>query len=231
MGNVPWRRIVYAFVAVTGGLLATLLLRQVATAFWTALLAPVSILFFVVMSERSVMFDVWDMSLVGALCCVLVAVAGRLWAALLLRQVAATFGTVLLASISLEFFLFFFALLPPGERMGIVMTWTPLGLYSLLGILWSRRLFLRAEDAGWIGLTKTLPVWRISTAWSQSASGARRRSPLAALIGKELQLHHATLFCAVGLLACISASSCSAGLMIPSVGRRAFFWTASRWPG
>jgi hypothetical protein len=49
-------------------------------------------------------------------------------------------------------------------------------------------------------MAATLPVWRFSIARSQPASGARRRSPLAALIGKELQLHHTTLLCAAGLL-------------------------------
>jgi hypothetical protein len=64
---------------------------------------------------------------------------------------------------------------------------TLLGIYAIAGGLWARHLFFRAEDTQWTGGTITLPRLR----WFQGAKQptVHRLRPMAALIGKELQLH------------------------------------------
>jgi ABC-type transport system involved in multi-copper enzyme maturation permease subunit len=123
------------------------------------------------------------------------AFTGGLWAALLFRQVASAFWVALLIPAFISLGVSW--VLPPDGFLVLAGAWI---LYSIAGIWWAWRLFQRAEDAAWIGGTATLPVGRLFNIGSRSAAGPRRRSPLAALIGKELQLHHTTLLCAAGLL-------------------------------
>ena len=115
---------------------------------------------------------------------VLVTFAGGLWTTLLLRQVAAAF---------------WFTIFVPGALIvGIGtldgsgwMIFAALGLYSVLGYLWARRLFLNVQEAGWTGGVVSFPGWRKGTITSSRLR--RNRRPLAALFWKELQLHQISL--------------------------------------
>jgi len=72
-------------------------------------------------------------------------------------------------------------------------------IYGTGGFLCAWRLFLRAEDARWTGGVIALPRLEIPFLRAGAESALRTRRPVAALLRKEFQLHHASLLIA-GLL-------------------------------
>ena len=132
----------------------------------------------------------------------LVIFSGGLWTVLLLRQVAAAF---------------WFTVLTPGILAGILETICDWGsmegahsatrileggllLYSVAGILFARRLFLRAQDLQWTGGTIALPRFGWGAKIRTGAEQRRAWRPRAALVFKELRLHESQ-FIAAGVLA------------------------------
>lgn len=114
--------------------------------------------------------------------------SGGLWTVLLLRQVAAAF---------------WFTLLVPGVLLMIVMALVSgesdafitaisvsvLGLYSLAGFFFARRLFLRAQDLQWSGGTIVMPEMRGLARFKSAGGAVRTWRPRAALWRKEFMLH------------------------------------------
>jgi hypothetical protein len=132
----------------------------------------------------------------------LVIFSGGLWTVLLLRQVAAAF---------------WFTVLTPGILAGILETLCDWGsmegtrsatrilevgllLYSVAGILFARRLFLRAQDLQWTGGTIALPRFGWGAKIRTDAEQRRAWRPCEALVFKELRLHESQ-FIAAGVLA------------------------------
>jgi hypothetical protein len=128
----------------------------------------------------------------------LVVFSGALWTVLLLRQVAAAFWFTLIipgaiAAILVGLFI------DKSDELIVGMVVSALGIYSLGGFFYARRLFLRAQDAAWTGGTIALPEMR-GLAWMKISSGARRFwRPRAALLLKELQLHQSQFMLAGAL--------------------------------
>jgi hypothetical protein len=120
----------------------------------------------------------------------IVTFAGGLWTTLVLRQVSAAF---------------WFTILIPGAILIAIQTlggsdamvFAALGLYSILGFLWARRLFFRFQEAGWTGGVISFSGWRKEDAALRPALRAQR--PLAALFWKELRLQQVSL-AGMGLL-------------------------------
>jgi ABC-type transport system involved in multi-copper enzyme maturation permease subunit len=147
---------------------------------------------------------------------VCVAAAGGLWTTLLLRQVAASFWLAIVVPV-LILFLAFLVTEKIFEWGPSFQMWTQIGLlaaYSVAGILWARRLFLRAQDVQWTGGMLVFPAWLRVKTRAASASVGRRSNPLHALIWKEMELQH------VGLLVGASAAL----LQVVSFGARS--WSA-----
>jgi ABC-type transport system involved in multi-copper enzyme maturation permease subunit len=138
--------------------------------------------------------------LIGTWLFLLVIYSGALWTVLLLRQVAAAF---------------WFTLLTPGVVLGLIVGLWPdkystasepaviVGLvtYSLTGLWFARRLFLRAEDVAWTGGIISVPGGRFFAASSDALNSTRKQKPFFALLKKEFQLHSISLFCVGVLLA------------------------------
>jgi hypothetical protein len=114
----------------------------------------------------------------------LVTFAGGLWTTLLLRQVSAAFWFTILAPAAIALAVDWLG----GSPATVVAA---LGLYSVLGFFWARRLFFRFQEAGWTGGVISFPGWRSHDAALQPALRAHR--PLAALFWKELQLQQVSL--------------------------------------
>jgi ABC-type transport system involved in multi-copper enzyme maturation permease subunit len=123
----------------------------------------------------------------------LITLAGGLWSTLLIRQTVAAFWITLAAPYLI------FLVLGGWADCSVKVVGSALVIYSLIGLWWSWRLFSRAQDAQWTGGNVSLSVWPFSRTQSRSSSGGQRRHPIAALIQKEFQLHHVTLFGMVGL--------------------------------
>jgi len=124
-----------------------------------------------------------------------VAFAGGLWTTLLLRQVSAAFwftalipaiifavGAKLLENSSTQM-----------QQWGFVVAFLA---YSLVGVLWARRLFLRAQDTQWTGGVISVPAWWSPRIRRQSASWVPQQKPLRALLRKEFQSHQVSLLIA-----------------------------------
>jgi len=129
----------------------------------------------------------------------LVVYSGALWTVLLLRQVAAAFWFTLLTPAAL--LVLISSLWPDkyaaaGESVAI----TALLIYSVAGIWFARRLFLRAQDVAWTGGTIALPEMQGLARFSIGSGIRRFWRPRAALQVKELQLHQAQ-FIVAGALA------------------------------
>ncbi|HUC86560.1 MAG TPA: ABC transporter permease subunit, partial [Candidatus Acidoferrales bacterium] len=124
--------------------------------------------------------------------------SGGLWAVLLLRQVAAAFWfTVLVPGLLLVILAALLDGVP--DEFGAGTAVIVLGLYSLAGFFFARRLFLRAQDVQWSGGNIAMPEMR-GLARFQVGSAARRVwRPRAALLLKELQLHQAQFLIAAAL--------------------------------
>jgi ABC-type transport system involved in multi-copper enzyme maturation permease subunit len=129
----------------------------------------------------------------------LVVFSGALWTVLLLRQVAAAFWFTLIVPGAIAAILAgLFS--DKSDEFIIGITVSSLGIYSLGGFFYARRLFLRAQDAAWTGGTIVMPEMR-GLAWMKINSGTRRFwRPRAAQVVKEFQLHQSQ-FVLAGALA------------------------------
>ncbi len=125
---------------------------------------------------------------------------GGLWTTLLLRQLAGAFWLTLLVPATLSAGAAIFVVNHDSDHLMIAVLSVVIGLYSLGGFFWARWLFFRAQDVGWSGGVIVLPDWSRWMARRENAVSRRRRAPLRALIGKELQLHQVSLLGAAGLL-------------------------------
>jgi ABC-type transport system involved in multi-copper enzyme maturation permease subunit len=125
----------------------------------------------------------------------LVSFAGGLWTTLLLRQVAAAFWFTLLVPFSISVVVVFLSSKYPSIPL-IRPVATLLSLYAVAGFLWARRMFLRAQDTAWTGGTISLPAWLRWGTRTRFSTGIPRRRPLRALVAKEFQSHHVSLFLA-----------------------------------
>ena len=130
---------------------------------------------------------------------VLAAYSGGLWTVLLFRQVAAAFWFTVLVPAVLVVALSYLADKYPDQVQFNAFAGA-LILYSVAGFLLARWLFLRAQDVAWTGGLVSFSAWRFFTTASRAPVQTRHRRPVAALLGKELQLHSISLFCASGLL-------------------------------
>lgn len=123
--------------------------------------------------------------------------SGGLWTTLLLRHVGGAFWFSLLLPIGLIALLKVFVE-PRGESIAELWLMIAFGFYALAGFFFARRLFLRAQDVQWTGGDVRLPGFRKARA----SAGVRQKGfrPLAALMGKETQLHQSQLIMAGALL-------------------------------
>ena len=128
----------------------------------------------------------------------LVIFSGGLWTVLLLRQVAAAFWfTLLVPGAILTVLAALFSEHDGNFFQGVVVT--VLGLYSLAGFFFARRLFLRAQDLQWSGGSIVMPEMRGLKRFQ--ATGERRQwRPRAALWRKEFMLHQSQFVVAFVLL-------------------------------
>jgi hypothetical protein len=120
---------------------------------------------------------------------------GGLWATLLLRQIAGAFWLALLTPAVLAGFTAAFLAENYSDHTVIAVLCVVLGVYSVGGFLFARRLFFRAQDVGWTGGIIALPAWKLF-----AASSARQQKPIFALVKKEFQLQLVSLLGAAGLL-------------------------------
>ena len=136
-----------------------------------------------------------------AICLIAMATfTGGLWTTLLLRRLASSFWlTLLVPAVLLSVALLFLVNSESGSLVIAILS-VVIGLYSLAGFLFARRLFFRAQDVGWAGGVITLPEWKFLSAHSGTSEAVRTRQPLLALIKKEIQLQQGILNGAVGLL-------------------------------
>jgi len=125
---------------------------------------------------------------------------GGLWTTLLLRQVAGAFWLTLLVPAVLAGLTTGFLAENHSGNAIIAVLCVVLGIYSVGGFLFARRLFFRAQDAGWSGGIIALPEWKIF-AGSENALSTRSRKPIFALFKKEFRLQEAAFMGATGLLA------------------------------
>ncbi len=129
----------------------------------------------------------------------LVIFSGGLWTVLLLRQVAAAFWfTLLIPGVILMILASLFGDGDGNFFEGLVVT--VLGLYSLGGFFFARRLFLRAQDVQWSGGTIVMPEM-YGRARARTVADARRTwRPRAALWRKEMLLHQSQFVMAFALV-------------------------------
>jgi ABC-type transport system involved in multi-copper enzyme maturation permease subunit len=142
--------------------------------------------------------DLYDLFVV-AVTFALVVFSGGLWTVLLLRQVAAAFWfTLLVPGVILMILVGLFA----GDSGEFIegLAVSVLGLYSLAGFFFARRLFLRAQDVQWSGGTIAMPEMRGLPAWLARPATQRVLRPRAALWRKEIQLHQSQFVMAFALL-------------------------------
>lgn len=127
-------------------------------------------------------------------------ITGGLWTTLLLRQLAGAFWLTLLVPVTITGFAA--ALFADSEffYLGKAVLSVLLGLYSLAGFLFARRLFFRAQDTGWSGGIVALPEWTFLSSRGGAGEGRRKRGPIFALLKKELLLQQGVLTGAAGLL-------------------------------
>jgi ABC-type transport system involved in multi-copper enzyme maturation permease subunit len=128
----------------------------------------------------------------GLICALIAAcaVSGALWTTLLLRQFAAAFWlTILIPS-----FVAIFSALPFPEEKQVRWMVTGLVVYSVLGFIAAHRLFFRAQDVQWTGGNVPIPTWLRRKSSVAIATAVHQQRPLRALLRKELQSHHVSLF-------------------------------------
>lgn len=125
---------------------------------------------------------------------VLVGLAGGLWTTLLFRQTgAALWFTILVPGVIFVLVDWFV----PGASAREIVTFATLGIYSIAGLVWGRRMFLEAQDAQWLG--GIISLSGLSRAETGSIS-VRERSPLRTLFRKEIQAQQISLVITFGLL-------------------------------
>jgi len=125
---------------------------------------------------------------------------GGLWTTLLLRQVASAFWLTLLVPATLSGVSAIFLANAESSSLVIAVLSLVIGIYSIAGFLFARRLYFRAQDVGWSGGVITLPEWKLFAARAKSGDEVRRRRPIFALLKKELLLQQGVLTGAAGLL-------------------------------
>ena len=132
-----------------------------------------------------------------------VALTGGLWAALLLRQIAAAFWITLLAPLGIlvVISLCLPAKLANNDHVVIPLLYSAAGIYGAAGFWLAHRLFHRAQDAGWTGGVINFSSWRYFETGFKSSVFTRQRKPVTALLKKEFQLHSISLFFVCALLA------------------------------
>jgi hypothetical protein len=117
---------------------------------------------------------------VVALVGVAAAYSGGLWAALLLRQVAAAFWFTVLAPVAILMVIWF----SDGPEL---LAYLLIILYSIGGFLWAGWLFSRAQEVAWTGGLVDFSRPRTKATTQQPVVRVGR--PWRALLIKELQLH------------------------------------------
>ena len=139
-----------------------------------------------------------DALMVGGLGAV-AGLAGGLWTTLLFRQVSAAFWFTLLVPTGLGLLV--------GQLLGgfpdavvRVGMCAVLGLYSAVGVVWARRLFLQVQDTQWTGGVVSVPEWCGAAAHVRTGVAHRKRRALRALLRKELQSQYVNLLLAGALL-------------------------------
>ncbi|HXT11321.1 MAG TPA: ABC transporter permease subunit [Candidatus Angelobacter sp.] len=141
--------------------------------------------------------EFWYSCVGGGALTMLVAVIGGFWTALLFRQIgAALWFSILIPGIILVASEIVGRLFPVNANDFLVPA---LLVYAVAGFIWARRLFLKAQDAQWLG--GTISMLSLSPAKAQVESDtARGHKPIAALLRKEFQSHQVSLLIAFGLL-------------------------------
>jgi ABC-type transport system involved in multi-copper enzyme maturation permease subunit len=129
----------------------------------------------------------------------MVIVSGGLWTVLLLRQITIAFWVTLLIPIGIASSVFCFVQDEPYEFIGR-MVMIALGVYSIAGFLFARRLFLRAQDVQWTGTNIAMPEVRGLSRFKIRSGLRRRWSPRMALLIKEFQFHQSQLIIAAVLV-------------------------------
>jgi hypothetical protein len=176
-------------------------LSVLAIAFLTVL-ASWLVCFFIAGSHGFATNHYGDYNLFITICLIATATfTGGLWTTLLLRQIAGAFWLTLLVPAVLSGFSAGFLSQSESNSAVIAGLCVVFAIYSVGGFLFARRLFFRAQDAGWSGGVIPLPEWNFFTARAGSAVSTRSRKPVIALLKKEVQLQQASLAGAVGLLA------------------------------
>lgn len=107
----------------------------------------------------------------------LVILSSGFWATLLLRQMAAAFWPAILIPVTLTMLLQDWHK-DPIPFGGVLMA------YSLVGLWWSRRSFIRAQEVGWTGGNVDLPAWGSKSTVRQEYRSYR---PFSALLSKDFQ--------------------------------------------
>ena len=129
----------------------------------------------------------------------MVGLAGGLWTTLLFRQVSAAFWFTLLVPTGLGLLV--------GQLLGgfsdtvvRVGTCAVLGVYSAVGVVWARRLFLQVQDTQWTGGVVSVPEWCGAGTQVRTGVAHRKRRAFRALLSKELQSQYVNLLLAGALL-------------------------------
>ena len=132
----------------------------------------------------------------------LVAFVSGLWTTLLFRQIAAAFWVAFLTPAGLLMLIAFFMsqlFKSASDAVVEIVLYGAAIFYSVSGFWLAHKLFQRAQDVAWTGGVVTFSRLRYFDAGSKPSFFTRRQHPIAALIQKELQLHHVTLFGMAGL--------------------------------
>lgn len=145
-------------------------------------------------TRHRVLLDLLEIGGLGALA----GFAGGLWTTLLFRQVSAAFWFTLLVPTGLGL-LVSQVLGGFSDTTAFAATCGVLGLYSVAGVIWARKLFQDVEDTQWTGGVVSLPAWRGRAAGERQGAARRERHPLSALLKKEFQSQYVNLLLAAGL--------------------------------
>jgi ABC-type transport system involved in multi-copper enzyme maturation permease subunit len=132
---------------------------------------------------------------------VLIALAGGLWATLLLRQIAAAFWITFLIPLGILMLTMLF--MPEKIPVNIVsiLLYIMAVIYSLAGFWFAHRLFQRSQDTAWTGGVINFSTWRYFNARDTNYVSQRGQKPFSALLKKEFHLHSLSLLCACALAA------------------------------
>jgi ABC-type transport system involved in multi-copper enzyme maturation permease subunit len=127
----------------------------------------------------------------------LVTITGGLWATLLFRQTgAALWFVILIPGVLCVLIEAFF-----GSSVGAANFTSALvlGVYSVAGFIWAKRMFANAQDSQWLG--ENVALLSLSSAKTQTDSAqSRRTGAFRALLRKEFQSHQISLLIGFGIL-------------------------------